>query len=79
MKAKCHVVADQQVEGRKVGEEVRFYAVEGGAHVKTIHLEQADFGKYVEGQEYDVEPDDPEAHKPQEPPADGGEELTAEH
>ena len=51
MKAKCEVVARAK-DGQQ---EARFYA--DGQHVKTVHLEPKDAGKYVEGQEYDVEPD----------------------
>ena len=49
IKAKCEVVA-KMGDG---GEEVRLYA--DGACVKTVHLAAKDAGKYMQGEEYEVE------------------------
>ena len=55
IKAKCEVVA-KTGDG---GEEVRLYA--DGACVKTVHLSAKEVGKYVEGEEYEVDVPAPKA------------------
>ena len=55
IKAKCEVVAKMGDDG----EEVRLYA--DGECVKTVHLHGKDRGKYVKGEEYDVEAPAPKA------------------
>lgn len=54
IKARCEAVGTTR-DGST--QEVRFYV--DGTCVKTLHHDaQEDFGKYVEGQEYDVEVED---------------------
>jgi hypothetical protein len=54
MKAKCETVANHiGADGRVVRQEVRFYVA--SKLVKTLQVTGT--GEYVEGQEYDVEPD----------------------
>jgi hypothetical protein len=55
MKAKCHVVAAAiDATGKKVHEEVRLYAEGLDPNGHTIIVPPAEFGTYVEGDEYDV-------------------------
>jgi hypothetical protein len=57
IKAKAHVAKSYE-DGKHVVTEVRFYGLEDGVHVKTLHLspEQAE-AEYSHDGEYDVEPD----------------------
>jgi hypothetical protein len=74
MRAICEVVAHT----RDDGEEVRLYA--GGVLVHTAHLYGEERGKYVVGQEYEIEGTSASAHAPEaapEAPDDGDEEEDA--
>ena len=56
--AKCEAVAAMKnSHGEKIGEEVRFYIDGEQVALKRLH-KGADYGTYVEGQEYEIEVDE---------------------